>query len=300
MNFVQSFALLLGIFSNWLPSSYYGLLYYGLYFNQLITLNPAVFVSANVKDASENGNINKSECDVESKNCENDNNDGPWWKNEDMKLMDMWKLLNCGEVFEDDRPIHNESIWALVRGAYVGVVGPDESTFALNKAEKHAIPGNFFGNGFKSGSIEVKLTDEKGRAVYATSPFRKGELVWSDDFTACFRDGMTYRKFLASIPSDLACDVFEWAYSGPSYGACVDLDEGSLINHAASTEANQRPWEVGNVKPNIGIDEETDLHVALSDINPGDELLIDYMSFADLDAWQLLGLGEWGIVNDVE
>lgn len=217
--------------------------------------------------------------------------DGPWWKNENMKNVHMWALLDCGEVIKVQRPIHNESIWALIRGAYIGVVGPDKSYLTLEDgAEEGTIPMNILGNGFKSGSIEVKQIEGKGRAVYATSQFKKGEVVWYTDFTACFNEGMLYRKYLASIPADLACDVMVWAYSG-SYGVCVDLDEGSLINHAASKEANREAWEFGDEKPNIIIDK--DLHIASVDINPGDELLIDYLSFDDDESYDLLGLGTW-------
>jgi len=236
----------------------------------------------------ESGKSVNADVDVNANvNADDDNSSTPWWKDGELKLMDMWKFLKCEEVFDDDRPVHNESTWMLMRGAYIGAVGPDDATIVVVGQNR------LFGNGFKPGTVEVRVAEDKGRGVYAIKTFEKGELVWSTQFTACFTDGMDYRKFLASIPSDLACDVFEWAYSGKDYGVCVDLDEGSLINHASSAGIDKKYWEIGNNKPNIGMNAETGYQHAIENINPGDELLTDYYSFAEEDAWEYLGLGKW-------
>lgn len=220
--------------------------------------------------------------------CNNSNStELSWWEDPEVKLLEMWELLDCGDLFEeDDRPVHNESTWMLMRGAYIASVKGEINMEAYDKKQ-------LYGNGFPPGSMEVKVFEEKGRGVYATKSFKKGELVWSDIFSACFKDGMAYRLFLGSLPVDLACDVFEWAYSGETYGVCVDLDEGSLINHSTIKKENERDWETGEgeEQPNIGIIDYE--HIAIRDINPGDELLIDYGDFAEESGWEHLGLGTW-------
>lgn len=220
-------------------------------------------------------------------------NDPHWMMDIDIKLTAMWDRLECTELFEDDRPVPNESIWALMRGSYIGVVGPENNSM-MAVVEKN----QFFGNGFKPGSVEVKHKEGRGRGVYAKEAFAVGELVWSDSYTACFNDGMSYRRFLASIPADLACDVFQWAYSGESYGICVDLDEGSLMNHASSMDkkGKEYQWEIDDDTPNVAVSAENSsgtLYVAIQEINPGDEFLVDYGSFAQKHAWERFGLGTW-------
>lgn len=250
-------------------------------------------------DGNDAGGVDGGSCENHDSD-ENTNADKtlPWWKDKDMELWDMWEMLGCEEYWETPPPIHDEAAWAYMRGAYIGAVGPENSSIGLLPGSdeygfNNTASGPLFGSGFKPGTIEVRMVEGKGRAIHATTLFKKGEMVWSDHFAACFEDGMLYRKFLASIPAHFACDIFEWAYSGPSYGVCVDLDEGALVNHAAATEANRQHWEMDESAPNVGYDREVKMHVAMVDIQPGDELLIDYRSFATVDAWELLGLGKW-------
>merc|ERR1740124_1818762 len=39
-----------------------------------------------------------------------------------------WKMYECEAIFSSDRQIHDEAAWLLMRGAYVGVVGPENSS----------------------------------------------------------------------------------------------------------------------------------------------------------------------------
>jgi len=208
----------------------------------------------------------------------------PWWKDIDVKLVDIWDILQCEDVFEEnDRPVHSEATWLFLRGAYVGIVDPSETSIHKNQ---------LFHNAFQPGLVEVKGTEEKGRGVYALRTIKEGELVWNDVVTACFENGMDYRKYLASIPSDLACDVFEWAFADDDDGICIDLNDGAYINHSSLTESHQHKYITDNDTPNIGVGSNKELY-ATKDISPGEELLIDYMSFEDEDNWELYGLGKW-------
>jgi len=194
-------------------------------------------------------------------------------------LSDMWDILDCDDIFEaEQRPIHNESTWAYLRGSYIASVGYHNSSIGYDQ---------IYGNGFAPDSIIVKHHPVKGRAVYATKPFKKGDMIWNDIYMACFEEGHHYRHFLASIPAHLACDVFEWAYSAKGSGVCVDLDEGSLVNHA-NTIAKIQDLESGEDRPNL------QGRVATRNIRAGEEILTDYSTFAEDEGWAELGLGGWG------
>mmetsp|Transcript_22342 Transcript_22342/g.51190 ORF Transcript_22342/g.51190 Transcript_22342/m.51190 type:complete len:265 (-) Transcript_22342:307-1101(-) len=218
-----------------------------------------------------------------------------WWKDDTLELVDMWELLRCDDLWEDDddddavRPVHDPVAWAQARGAYVATVGPDRSSLAVHNDWGG---DSLFGHGFPPHAVEVRAGGEKGRAVYATVPFRRGEMVWRSDFVACFATAREFRHFLASVPGDFACDVFDWAYCDKSYGICVDLDAGSYVNHATADEDHRQRYEDGAERPNIAFNDENTEISALTDIEPGEELLIDYGSFCD-DDWEFFGLGSW-------
>jgi len=207
---------------------------------------------------------------------------------ESNSLTDMWDELKCNDIMEGytnhEAPIHNSSTWAYLRGAYIATVGPAQASLYL-----HHNMRNIQGSGFAPNSIEVRHHPVKGRAVYATRTFAKGDLVWHD-FTACFEEGDEYRHFLASIPVPLACDVFEWAYSGISYGVCVDMDEASFVNHASDTPNNDRK-KYGEDRPNLSSSPKG--CIAKHDIEVDEELLTDYSGFAEVGGWKRLGLGSW-------
>lgn len=221
---------------------------------------------------------------------EDDESDAKFYSkmmDETSTLSDMWRLLDCDKEHAGTLPIHNESTWSILRGSYIGSVGYENSSLRYDR---------LYGNGFVgTDAIEVKHHPLKGRAVYAKKSYKKGDEVYRDTYSACFEEGPLYRKFLASIPPYLACDVFEWAYSGQSYGACVDLDEGSFINHASNSDSKNRDWELGNERPNL-----LGGHIASRDIQVGEELLTDYSEFAELDGWEELGLGGWDEEDDEE
>jgi len=207
-----------------------------------------------------------------------------WWNDSDVELKDIWKFFKCQKLFDDGRPVHNESTWLLLRGAYSAVVDPKESSIGVD---------NIFHSGFQPGSVEVKLTKKKGRGLFAKNTIEKADLVWKDIHTACFRNGKDFKKYLASIPSDLTCDILEWAYSGQKYGICVDLDEASIINHASLTKNDAFSNFSIDKRPNLDFDKKTGYTYATQDISVGDELLVDYLSFEDENEWENLGLGVW-------
>jgi hypothetical protein len=115
---------------------------------------------------------------------------------------DLWTYyLDCDSL-EGDRPVHNESIWMLLRGVYQGIVGPARSSILQPLSTNNGFAVDFL----------VKQSEGKGRGVFAAQDIAKGQLVYSAaPQMAKFHHGFHYRKFLQAIPRDLAC------------GACVKL-----------------------------------------------------------------------------
>lgn len=193
------------------------------------------------------------------------------------------EILNCDQYFKGNRPIHNESVWMMLRGVYQGIVGPEGSSIQQPLSTEH---------GF-SVDVIVDYSPGKGRGVFANQDIRKGQLVYSEwKQKAQFATGKDFRRFLQSIPEDLACDVLEWAYveniNGKNLTICLDVDEGALLNNGGKRS-----------ETNIGCDEEAakklnmdcELHdFALRDIRKGEELLCDYADFDEPDGWREFGM----------
>lgn len=90
------------------------------------------------------------------------------------------------------------------------------------------------------------------------------------------------------MPSDLACDVMQWAYvehvSETELEIFCDLDDGSLTNSGGWVEGEDA---------NVGCDKEESCDgtsFALREIGEGEEILCDYDSFVVEDGWEEFGL----------
>lgn len=208
----------------------------------------------------------------------------------------IWEWNGCDEIYynnhsnndndaHDHRPIHNASTWMLLRGLYRGIV-QEESSIQGNHLSGYRVP------------FVVQQSPDKGRGVYATAPVPAGTLVYTTTGagaqSARFRQGQDYRTFLNLLPSDLTCDVMQWAYvqafSSVVTGRrrktafiCVDLDEGSFMNEAIKGQGSN----VGCPDSAKNCDEN---FYALRDISAGEEFLCKYSDFAISDGWEWFGL----------
>mmetsp|Transcript_21057 Transcript_21057/g.21369 ORF Transcript_21057/g.21369 Transcript_21057/m.21369 type:complete len:232 (-) Transcript_21057:145-840(-) len=197
---------------------------------------------------------------------------------DDWDIDEIWDDLNCEDIFMESRPLHNESAWMFLRGAYLGAVGPKLSTIKISH-----------GNSFTK-NVMIDYVKDKGRGVIAQEHILEGEHVWSArDHTASFGDGFLFRKFLAAISIDVICDVIQWSYIETINGTfvlSVDLDDGSFMNSGGPS------W--GSEETNIGYDLARDSSrmglFALKDIAVGEELLCDYDHFDKDEAWDHFGL----------
>jgi len=189
--------------------------------------------------------------------------------------MRKWEIeeeaYKCEEI-EDPRPIHNESTWAYLRGVYVEIVGLEKSTLSADRSA----------SGFQV-PFYVGWGPEVGRTVYAGADIQKGSVVLDAEVqNAQFQTGNDFRRFLAALPKDLACDVLMWAYVAEYDGLkiAVDLDEGSFLNS----------YDTPNAQLGIIDGETTFSYYAIRDIHAGEEIMIEYGDFAHPGGWENFGL----------
>ena len=212
----------------------------------------------------------------------------PWLVSEDVSsddgdYDDFWDELSCKTLFEEGgpRPVHSTSTWVLLRGVYYGIVGPKYATIEYTE-----VPAD--GSGFLV-PVEVKHVPGKGRAVMAAEDIPEGTKVWDNTFTARFPSPVYFRRFLSTLPRDLACDVMIWSYvedyawddddeDNEQPTISVDLDEGTFLN----TESPGK-GEMKNVDSADGR--------ATRLILKGEELLVNYKEFEKQFSWSAAGFG---------
>lgn len=215
-----------------------------------------------------------------------------------MKIDHLWDHFGCDAIFDSGpRPVHQPSDWMLMRKAYRSIVGPEKASIPDDPPDDDE-----FLDGFHV-QVEARQADEKGRGVFVKAPVKEGQKIWSTSFTARFNSGKDYRRFLAAIPRDFACDVLQWAYvqtlsnnaeMNEKAFVSVDLDAGSFINSYGD-------WQGGDedIPPNLGCHKEASKtepggcehnYFALRDIEVDDELLLDYGEFAVSTGWKWFGL----------
>uniref|UniRef100_A0A7S3V8J6 SET domain-containing protein n=1 Tax=Chaetoceros debilis TaxID=122233 RepID=A0A7S3V8J6_9STRA len=111
---------------------------------------------------------------------------------------DFFDAYDCDTVLSQPRPIHNESTWMLLRGAYIASVGAENASIQYPASTK---------SGYQVAVI-VQETKMAGRGVYAAEDIAKGTRIWTSRVqSAHFKTGQSYRHFLNSMGNDLVCDL---------------------------------------------------------------------------------------------
>ena len=198
-------------------------------------------------------------------------------------ITELWYELECDDIFASGpRPLHNHTTWMDLRLAYERTVGAEKSTLSSSTS---SLQGD---DGFAVPHRIVQL-EGKGRGIVAAEPIRAGQWIWTSHKTARFLDAPSYRRFLRSVPVDLACDVLQWAYvqemgrwTKEELLISVDLDDGSYCNGPANeADSNTR------VAEEMGCDAmECRFHFfAAGDIAAGEEIICDYSAFAITSGW---------------
>lgn len=191
----------------------------------------------------------------------------------------MRRSRNCQTYSTEVRPLYTEEDWRRFRRIYTDTGG---GTIAVDAPEPA---------GFVPPMRSGQTTDGKGRGVFATRDLRRGERTYGGKRNfAFFRDGPSYRAFLAALADGEACDVMMWAWTMTSWGGTVDeplvllpLDDNSFQNSGSDGE-----------EANTGCPPEYTCGMfdefALRDIKEGEELLCDYGEFAEHEIWNEFGL----------
>lgn len=187
----------------------------------------------------------------------------------------------CYSLPTEGRPLYAEEDWRHFRRIYKDTGG---GTIAVDAA----VPA-----GFVPPMRAGHTADGKGRGVFAARDLRRGERTYGGkEHYAFFRDGPSYRRFLAALSDAAACDVMMWAWTQTAQeGATraplvlLPLDANSFQNSGDDGEdANTGcPPEY---EGSCGLFDE----FALRDIREGEELLCDYGDFAELHIWEEFGL----------
>ncbi|KAL7528824.1 hypothetical protein ACHAXR_006644 [Thalassiosira sp. AJA248-18] len=122
----------------------------------------------------------------------------------------------------------------------------------------------------------------KGRGLFASRNIKKGELV-HDGFTSDikFPDGMSWRRFIFSLPRDRACDQVDWTWTqrkdDGKFGIFSAINISILLNSGDEDSINISPESPVSSK-----------FYATRDIKRGEELLYDYDIYDTV--WNEVGL----------
>jgi hypothetical protein len=215
-----------------------------------------------------------------------------WWETDGWNIPDLLLHFQCQDT--SPRPIYTQSMWMKLRQIYHDIVGSERSSIGTPISEK---------DGFDV-QIEIKRTQDTGRSLFAAQDIQKGDLIWTGNRqTALFDNAKEYKKFLALIPSDLACDQLRGlAYvltddkvdDQVNWRIAVGLDDSAFANTILydyeTPDAGCLPeWKnryPGGCKLSV---------FALRDIKKGQEIFVDYDHFVDQidipDGWNYFGLG---------
>ena len=124
--------------------------------------------------------------------------------------------------------IHNETAWIQMRATYIATVGPRKSTIK-----------GVHGSGMQV-QYKVGHSPGRGRGIYATERIPKGTVVWKAEYTAAFSNGIQFRRFLASLPDVIACDLINWCYTSrvsfsfPQSHSEVVLSSHQIVHRVAA------------------------------------------------------------------
>ncbi|KAL7547402.1 hypothetical protein ACHAWF_010710 [Thalassiosira exigua] len=216
---------------------------------------------------------------------------------EDWEYFSYWELhtaFRCDRIMAERRPIYGPEVWTEIRELYHEFVRDEKEegqpgTYQFSDIQDPLMP------------MEPFQSTEKGRSLRATRDISKGEIVFqATNNTIIFTEGDVWRKFLFVVyerngrpfDKETACDILIWSWvqrleeDGPLV-IVMDLDNGSLLNEGRDEE----DWDPPNVQCGeegakfCGMD-----YYATRDMKAGEEILINYHSFAILDGWKAMGL----------
>ncbi|KAL7547415.1 hypothetical protein ACHAWF_016476, partial [Thalassiosira exigua] len=174
--------------------------------------------------------------------------------------------------------------WEYFRKTYVEVVDP-------NAAFDDPVPpteGYSAEDGAPPPYRAGISADGRGRAIFASRPIVKGEVVHDGSKSdVLFPTRDAWRRYVFALPRKKACDVIDWTWTqkteeGGPFRIFAAMNISVLFNGAVGEE------EV-NLRPRSKTSTE---FVATRDVEEGEELLFDYAIYETV--WDEVGLGGEG------
>mmetsp|Transcript_24621 Transcript_24621/g.46246 ORF Transcript_24621/g.46246 Transcript_24621/m.46246 type:complete len:279 (-) Transcript_24621:23-859(-) len=136
-----------------------------------------------------------------------------------------------------------------LRAAYYGVMG--------SSIGNEVMPNGHLANIEGLTGLTALQSPGRGRGLFATVAYKKGDRISDDEiYSGYFSTGQQYRDYLLALPRNLACEVTRWSYT---FVASPNTGHSGIPGREPNT-------------------------VALKDISPGDEILVDYTKY-EAHAW---------------
>lgn len=189
-------------------------------------------------------------------------------------LDDFSDALQCNAKHSptDVRTIHDAATWRQLRETYNDVVGSARSS--IERARTDVDSGIVIEDVVAAQDadfLQAMQIPTKGRGIVATRDIKEGEQMWSDMYLASFYDSRDLNRFLAVLPTELACDIILWTYehddeNPEDFYFSVDLDLGTFCNDGGTDDSNVE-W---------GFEPTVSTAYASRDIKAGEEILCDY------------------------
>jgi len=229
----------------------------------------------------------------------------------------LWEGLECDKM-PTDYQFFNHSKWMLLRGAYQGTVGPQQSSLGLTDNDVSTY------SGFMVDTYMGYTPENGGRIIFAGENIPAGTHVWDGtEQGARFGTGKLFRHFVLSLPPDLGCQMLIRCYPqrtflNPDGTESYDDDDEKKMQNAKMDvhmmcDFDESSFFGNNPDPNLGCEDE---HVAeyekegkslkggcnrhlfaLEDIPAGDPLLVDILDMMYADGFEMLGLVGYSMEN---
>eukprot|EP00584_Thalassiosira_punctigera_P003877 CAMPEP_0172540112 /NCGR_PEP_ID=MMETSP1067-20121228/11183_1 /TAXON_ID=265564 ORGANISM="Thalassiosira punctigera, Strain Tpunct2005C2" /NCGR_SAMPLE_ID=MMETSP1067 /ASSEMBLY_ACC=CAM_ASM_000444 /LENGTH=330 /DNA_ID=CAMNT_0013325897 /DNA_START=16 /DNA_END=1008 /DNA_ORIENTATION=- len=199
---------------------------------------------------------------------------------------DIRRHFHCRSRSKDDaKPLPSAEEWELMRKTFTEVVDsakewddPVPPTLGYSLEKGVPVPPPYF----------PRASPGKGRGLFASRYIRKGEIVHDGTHSdVVFPDAVAWRRFVFSLPRDLACDCTDWHWmqrleEGGKYFMLGGINISSLMNSGGKEFGPGR-------EPNALPESSTSgRFYATKDINKFEEILTDYESY--YTNWKEVGL----------
>lgn len=204
---------------------------------------------------------------------------------EDMTRKQVRRHFKCkARDADQDKALPTTEEWRLMRAKFRDAVNPGAAfDDAVPPTEGYALyDDDGSGGGGRKQPYYAKSSEGRGRGLFATRDIAKGEVVHDGERSdVVFPDGAAWRRYIFSLPRDLACDTTSWNWTQEREGGAFELRSSLniaiLMNGGGTFGSNIRPLSSRSVK-----------FVATRDIAKDEEIMYDYKAYKT--KWSAFGL----------